>query len=227
MTRHAGREIYIVHLTDGSPYDLRDAQAAKCATRQEYAAARRAEFVQACKLLPVPEAYCLQLPFVDQELWRNLPDLVNQLDRLIRVLKPGVVLTPVYEGGHPDHDAAAFAVSLASRGGDNFEVREFPLYHAGPEGEMVVASFVNATACDVISFTAEERNLKRKMVESFPTQAGFLKNFPLQSETFRTMPVHDFTLAPHPGPLLYERWGWEVTGESWRQMARMAMLALT
>src|SRR3954470_881117 len=74
MTRHAGNEIYIAHLTDGSPYDLGDARHAGFSTREEYANARRAEFMEACKLLPVPPPHCLQFPFVDQELWRRLPE---------------------------------------------------------------------------------------------------------------------------------------------------------
>ena len=228
MTRHAGSEIYIAHLTDGSPYDLGDAHAAGLSTREEYATARRAEFLDACKLLPVPRAHCLQFPFVDQELWRNLPDLVRELERLLAMLKPDLVLSPAYEGGHPDHDSAAFAVSLASRAGAAFESWEFPLYRAGQGGEMIAGRFLEGVDCpagEVISFTPEERELKKKMVESFPTQLAFLRKFPLDEESFRLMPAYDFTRPPHPGSLLYEQWGWGITGEAWRQRAKAAEFA--
>ena len=49
-----------------------------------------------------------------------------------------LVLTHAYEGGHPDHDAVAFAVSGggAARGSDAADttVVEMPFYHAGPGG---------------------------------------------------------------------------------------------
>jgi len=229
MTRHADSEIYIVHLTDGSPYDLVDARAAGLSTREEYAITRRAEFFDACHLLPVPTAHCLEFPFVDQDLWRNLPDLVREVERLISVLKPDLVLCPAYEGGHPDHDSAAFAVSVVRRTGAAFEAWEFPLYHAGSGGEMIAGHFVEGAdgGCEVISFSSEERDLKRKMVESFPTQLAFLRRFPLESESFRLMPGYDFTRPPHPGSLLYEQWGWGITGEAWRQRAKAAEFALT
>jgi LmbE family N-acetylglucosaminyl deacetylase len=229
MTRHAGSEIYIAHLTDGSPYDLADAHAVGLSTREEYATARRAEFLDARKLLAVPEAHCLQFPFVDQELWRNLPDLVRELERLLAMLKPDLVLFPAYEGGHPDHDAAAFAVSLASRAGAAFEAWEFPLYHAASGGEMIAGRFVEGVdrpAGELISFSSQERDLKRKMVESFSTQLAFLRNFPLEEESFRLMPAYDFTRPPHSGSLLYEQWGWGITGEAWRQRAKAAEYAI-
>ena len=44
-----------------------------------------------------------------------------------------VVLTHAYEGGHPDHDAVAFAVHRAARR-TSAAVVEMPFYHAGPDG---------------------------------------------------------------------------------------------
>ena len=32
----------------------------------------------------------------------------------------------------------------------------------------------------------------------------------------------DFTRAPHEGELLYERWGFPITGERWRSLAAVA-----
>jgi len=145
------------------------------------------------------------------------------------MLKPDLVLSPAYEGGHPDHDSAAFVVSLVSRGGAAFEVREFPLYHAGTGGEMIAGRFpgaVGGPGGEVLSFSSEERRLKRQMVECFTTQLPFLRNFPLQEERFRPMPAYDFTCPPHSGSLLYEQWGWGITGEAWRQRAKAAAFAL-
>ena len=50
---------------------------------------------------------------------------------------PTSILTHAYEGGHPDHDAVAFAVAaavrVAGRAADTTIV-EMPFYRAGPEG---------------------------------------------------------------------------------------------
>ena len=45
----------------------------------------------------------------------RLEDLVDRCAGLIGALRPAVVITHAYEGGHPDHDTLALAVRLACR----------------------------------------------------------------------------------------------------------------
>ncbi len=52
-----------------------------------------------------------------------------------------VVLTHAYEGGHPDHEAVAFAVQASGR-----PRIEMAGYHAGPNGHMIAGQFLDDAA---------------------------------------------------------------------------------
>src|SRR3954466_141395 len=105
--RHPLEQVDIVHVTDGSPRDLKDAKRLGFSTREEYAAARRQELFEAVKLLGITPARCAQCGAADQEAFLNLPAIIERLDSLVGELQPRRILAPAYEGGHPDHDAAA------------------------------------------------------------------------------------------------------------------------
>jgi hypothetical protein len=64
------------------------------------------------------------------------------------------------------------------------------------------------------------------MVDCFTTQRGMLLQFPLSPERFRLAPAYDFREPPHPGPLLYEMFGWGSSGTEWRNRAAEALDAL-
>jgi len=215
-------------MTDGSPLDMQDAHALGLATREEYAEIRRRELRDALTLVPVAAERCLQFSFIDKETMRNLVEIVEVLEEFVSRVQPDVVLAPAYEGGHPDHDAAAFAVAMVARRRGSFHMLEFPLYHAGEDGDMVIGEFAGGGPSEqVIQLAAEECYLKRKMVACFRSQAEFISGFPISNERFRPATVHNFTEPPHPGPLLYERWGWGISGEEWRQCAKEAYSRIT
>jgi LmbE family N-acetylglucosaminyl deacetylase len=222
LERHREYETHILHLTDGSPRDLRDAQAAGFRTREAYAAARRREVLAALRSVGVPPERCHQLGVTDQEAYLCLGNVVQGIKQLVKELRPDIVLTTAYEGGHPDHDAAALAVWAVQRSERHFEHREFPLYHAGPAGEMMTGSFLpghGAGSEEVLQFSAQEQEGKRRVLDCFVSQAKTLSQFGVESERFRSCGGYDFTKAPHPGTLLYERWGWGISGGDWRKRA--------
>jgi LmbE family N-acetylglucosaminyl deacetylase len=224
MHRHGRFDCHILHLTDGSPRDGEDARSAGFETREAYADARRAELGNALELIGVPGKNCHEAGFVDKEAYLHLPELARVVRTFVEEVKPSIVLTPTYEGGHPDHDAAAFAVAAAWTGEPRFELLEFPLYHAGAGGEMVTGSFADAPGeAEVLWLTRLERQLKRRMLECFASQAHVLRHFRVEKEVFRPALRHDFTKPPHPGELLYEQWGWGISGHSWRERARKAL----
>jgi hypothetical protein len=64
---------------------------------------------------------------------------------------------------------------------------------------------------------------KRQMIAVFRTQRHMLEQFPVTDERFRDAPCYDFTRPPHPGMLLYERWGWGISGADWRLRAGQAL----
>lgn len=229
MARRDGRRLTIVHVTGGSPRNPADALAAGFESREEYARARLQELHAAVALAGVMPEQCVCLDFVDQEAYLHLPELTERIAELMDRIRPGIVLTHAYEGGHPDHDAAAFAVAQAvkqceSRGRRHYE---FTSYHAGTDG-MVVGEFLGpAPALTVVRLTAAECELKRAMLACFASQQHMLRLFPVNQEKFRIAPRYDFTQAPHEGALQYEKFGWGITSEQWRQRAAAALEFLT
>jgi len=228
MHRHSQGHVYILHVTDGSPRDMQNAHELGIATREEYTAIRSREVRVALDLISIPARNRLQCSFTDKDTYLNLTALVAQLDSHVAAVNPSLVLAPAYEGGHPDHDAVAFAVAAVHKRRPSFEHWEFPLYHANAKGDMVSGTFVSPIRCcpeEVIVLTSEECLLKSQMLGCFETQKEILQRFTVDCERFRRAPVYDFTKAPHPGALLYERWGWGISGEAWRHRAREALSA--
>ena len=224
LHRNGGKKLHVVHLTDGSPQDMQTARSLGFETREAYARARRLEFAKAMELAKVPADQCAELGYPDQEAHLNFPDLIAQLDSLIASLRPVCVLSPAYEGGHPDHDSAACAVAAVHLKRKSFAHRQFPLYHSASDGSMVTGRFLHPPGeVETLTLSPEERALKASMLACFETQADILSKFALDQEVFRSAPFYDFTAPPHPGPLQYERWGWGIAGERWRDYASAAL----
>jgi LmbE family N-acetylglucosaminyl deacetylase len=222
LHRHPAFDRYVVHLTDGSPRDMQDARAAGMSSRLAYAATRRRELKDALAIAGVPAGNCYRCDFTDKEAYLHLPELVAKLDSLIEELRPSIVISPAYEGGHPDHDAAAFTVATIRRFGRPFRHFEFSLYHAGERGEMVTGEFLPTDPPqeeEVLALSPVEHKIKSRMLHCFRTQGHVLRQFRVDYERFRESPAYDFSQPPHSGPLLYERWGWGISGLAWRQKA--------
>jgi LmbE family N-acetylglucosaminyl deacetylase len=226
------RQLWIAHVTDGAPRNLQDAQAAGFSTRRAYAQARRAELKAALGVAGLSFRRTIRLDWVDQEATSHLLELTAQLEKLLRELKPDVVLTHAYEGGHPDHDATAFAVHAARqllirRGQSPPELVEMPFYHA-EAGEMIRGTFLAHPEIHetVLHLTALERERKRQLLACFRSQQRTLSAFPVEVERFRHAPAYDFTQPPHHGRLVYEQFDWGMTGQQWRELARQARTRL-
>jgi LmbE family N-acetylglucosaminyl deacetylase len=210
-------DVWIVHATDGAPRDPRFMARSFSGSREEYARVRRRELEAALALAGIGPDRLRCLGIVDQEAVFEIPRLTEGIAQAVREIEPGVILTLAYEGGHPDHDAVALAVQKAAGG---IEVIEMPLYHAGTEG-MIVQELLPGPPEIPLVPTDEERELKRRMIESFATQQETLRAFlPPRDERFRPAPAHDFTRPPHAGRLQYEIWGFPLTGAQWRDAAR-------
>lgn len=214
LARHP--DAWVLHLTDGAPHDPRFIARGFTGSREEYAAARRRELEAAMRLIGIgPERLLRSDGVADQEAAHALPRLAAEVAERCREIRPDALLTLAYEGGHPDHDAAARAVRsaadrLRSDGVAPPELFEMPLYHAGPDG-MVVQEFLpgpEAASTEVHILTPEETALKERMIDCFATQSETLAAFrPPLRETFRPAVCCDFGRRPHAGRLQYEIWG--------------------
>ncbi len=115
----------VVHTTDGAPLDLRFARELGFEDAASYARARRAELQAALQIAGVDDTAAICLGYSDQEAAFHLVDLTNRLAALFAEHAIEVVFTHAYEGGHPDHDATAFAAhAAAARLGAKARVRD-------------------------------------------------------------------------------------------------------
>lgn len=229
---HWRSRLTLIHVTDGSPRNLRDARTAGCDSASAYARVRREEMLAALELAGLASTQAIQLSYADQEASFHLTTLTGELADLLRHLRPDVVLTHPYEGGHPDHDATVFAVHLACRRlGAEPEaapcVLEMTSYH-NRLNSMEVYQFLPSPDCHerTVTLSENERRLKRRMLGCFVTQQVTLGYFPVAIERFRPAPDYDFREPPHQGTLFYELFDWGITGTHWRAEAQAALRSL-
>jgi LmbE family N-acetylglucosaminyl deacetylase len=225
------RAVEVVFITDGAPRDGEDARARGFSGIESYAAARRLEAKDALGLAGVAPAATTWLDISDKEAVRHLAELARRLEAFIVARQPSVVIGHPYEGGHPDHDATAFAVQLGCRrieraGGIAPRILEFGSYHADPAGSGAPRrlEFLPADV-EVITRPLDEGERRRKaaMLACYRSQGELLREFPADVERFRAAPPYDFSRPPHAGQLLYETFGWGATGAAWRRAAIEAL----
>ena len=219
---------HVAFATHGAPRDRRWWGDPAAPDRAAYAAARAAEADAALAVLGVSPDRAHRLGYVDQEASLDLAALADDVAALLRRLRPDVLLTHPYEGGHPDHDACAFAAARAcarlAREGAAAPLRaEFASYHADGAG-MATGRFLppgdgTEMGETEIRLSPAERARKAEAFARYVTQVQVLTSFGTEVERFRQAPEHDFTRPPHGGPLHYERFDWGTTGAAWRARA--------
>ncbi len=224
--------VYVIHVTDGAPRNMVDAARLGFAAAADYACTRRAEAQAALAICGIGADRMIGLGFPDQEAALNLAGMTRRLGREFGAIRPGLILTHAYEGGHPDHDAAAFGVHAAVRVmHQTVESRapaivEFASYHAQGEGIALLEFLPGETEVVSVSLSGRERELKRTMIAAHVTQAGTIAGFPADRECFRPAPEYDFTSPPHESVLHYERHDWGMSGERFRVLAAAALVQL-
>ena len=236
------RNAHLLTATDGAPADGADAHHHGFASLEAYRAARQQELACALAHAGVSERIASPLagvagaPVPDQTAALHLAGLTLAVRSALRAFAPEAVLTHPYEGGHPDHDACAFAVHMALRleeqaaGQANVPLLlEAPFYHAGEGGRMRTGAFLEtwpSPATLVCPLSASEQANKRARLACFTSQAETLAQFGVAEELFRIAPRYDFTRPPHPGQLFYEQFPWGMQGERFRGLAADAALQL-
>jgi LmbE family N-acetylglucosaminyl deacetylase len=222
-------DLTLVHVTDGAPEDMGDARRAGFATRAAYARARAAE-LDACleALGAAPRRVALSLR--DQTAVFHLAWLAGVLRGLLE--GAALVLTHAYEGGHPDHDACAFAVqlaceALAAQGGGAPVRLEFAEYHKAPSGRLA-SGFWPDPAAPAVTPQPRPDEIARKTaaLACHRSQGRITAWFDPAVEAYRQAPRHDFARPPPSGAAAYDDWGWPTTSRSWRQAARAALAEL-
>jgi len=203
-----------VCVTDGAPRNGYDA-GRHGLTPQQYAQARRRELESVLGRCGVPPARILSLDCPDQETALLLAPAARKLAQLFAQHGTQAVVTHPYEGGHPDHDAAAFAVRQAFAG----EIVEFAAYHL--DGKRVWGRFWPDPEAPehVRPLSAHERALVARAIDAHETQRDVTGGFRPATERWRPAPRYDFAAPPPTGEALYDGFGWALTSAKWRELA--------
>jgi LmbE family N-acetylglucosaminyl deacetylase len=220
----------VIHVTDGAPGDRRFCPpGANRLTRVTYARARREEALRALALAGVDASRVQCLGVRDQEVAFDMARVAGRIAAALTALRPELVVTHSYEGGHPDHDAVALAVHAAAAlsstaGGPSISILEMTGYHdeggATVRGEFLLTRRARETT---LQLSDEEQRLKRAMLAAYITQRDMLSRFRTETERFRVAPRYAFGAPPHNGRLHYERFGFRLSGAMWRALARAAL----
>ena len=210
------REPLVLFATDGAPRNQFFWE--KYGSREAYVHIRREEARAALAQIGVAGVEFLSptgnpgQPFVDQDLFLNVPRALEAITEIVTHVRPEALLTLAYEGGHPDHDTCAFLAWWIAR---EFvlPVWEMPLYHRSAAGVMVKQEFITPEGDEVLfDTTLAEVRRKRKAFDAYASQHDTLDLFNPAVERFRPQASYDFRRPPHPGVLNYESWQWPVTG---------------
>ena len=221
----------IVHVTDGAPRRGSDPARAGAKSWQEYAALRRRELQSAMQKAGLRTTRLICLGYPDQETSFHIPRIALRLARLFQRFRARILFTHPYEGGHPDHDACAAAVWLAtkllnSRHGP--EILEFSSYHAARAGSFEAERFLGRSRkAWRRSLSKQERQHKLDLLTSYTSQQHVISQCPINAEPVRLAPRYNFRKPPHRGKLYYENFDWGVTGPRWRRLASQAAARLS
>ena len=224
-------EVTILHVTNGAAHVPDDAFKAGVKDPIEYADVRRQECLSALAIANVPADRVVELDFPDQFASLHLTDLTRRIAAFLQHSGADIVVTHPYEGGHPDHDATAFATHSALRLMEDNGLRPPVLFemalHPSSDFKAKVPEFLGS-AGETTTLLLDERaiELKRRMFECFLTQRESLDLSPIGPERFRKQLPYDFVAAPNGGRPYYENFEWAPSGKEWQSLARQALADL-
>lgn len=206
LLRQRGVEIHLAYATDTAAYGGLEV--------------RQAEAQAAADLLGLAEGQMTFMDLPTLDLVARLPEGVAAVGELLERVRPDVVLTVAFEGGHVDHDALNFCAWEALRRADwPARLYEFPLYNGSRpffQWWPVVNRFPDLQRPHYVRLTEEAAAFKFQLVRLYVSQWMVLTPIFLYAserrmlrlgEPFREVPRdRDHTVQPHPGCVQTDRW---------------------
>jgi LmbE family N-acetylglucosaminyl deacetylase len=219
-----GHEAAVVHLTDGVPRAPRLRPGPP--DRAVHARLRADEAREALAIAGV--ARIVRLGGAAQEVVHGLAPLARELAAVLSSLAPRIVVGHAYEGGHPDHDAAALAtraaLALLERS-EGAAPRLVEMAGAHLPGGLATHELVRGPRVVRHRLTPSEQEKKRAMLDRYASRREELARIGVDEEQFRLAgPVSPWA-RPHPGVLHYELRG-GTTFEEFRTAAILGLRAL-
>lgn len=225
-------DVTVLHITDGAPWDMHDAEAAGFKQRSDYAEARRQECLAALAIANVPEERVIDFAVTDHCAAHCLADLTKKITTFLQQSAADIVVTHPYEGGHPDHDATAFATHAALRLMRENGFRPPVLFemalHPSEDFKTKVPEFLPGAEGETTTLLLDKRaeDLKQRMFACLETQRKSLEVSPLGPERFRQPADYDFSVPPQDGKLHYENFAWAPRSDEWQSLACKALADL-
>jgi LmbE family N-acetylglucosaminyl deacetylase len=223
-------DVTVLHITDGAP--IADAEAAGFRDASDYAQARRQECLAALAIAHVPEDQVVDFAVKDHCAAHCLADLTKKITTFLQQSAADIVITHPYEGGHPDHDATAFATHAALRLMKQNGFRPPVLFemalHPSADFKAKLPEFLPGTERETTTLLLDERSreLKQRMFACFETQRESLEASPVGPEKFRQPSTYDFSAPPQVGKLHYEHFHWALRSDEWQSLASEALADL-
>jgi LmbE family N-acetylglucosaminyl deacetylase len=211
---------------------MTDAERCGFKGRSAYAEARKRECISALAIADVPGDRVVDLDLPDHCAANYLADLARRITSFLQQSAADIVVTHPYEGGHPDHDATAFATHAALRLMKENGLRPPVLFemalHPSEDFIAKVPEFLPGTGRETTTLLLDERatKLKQRMFDCFETQRESLAASPFGPEKFRQPAPYDFTSPPQGGKLHYENFDWALRSEEWQLLANKALAEL-
>jgi LmbE family N-acetylglucosaminyl deacetylase len=225
-------DVTILHVTDGAPCDMRDVAAAGFGERADYAEARRQECLAALAMANVSEDRVVDFAIPDRTAAHCLAKLTRRIMTFLQESEADIVVTHPYEGGHPDHDATAFATHAAMRLTKENGLRPPVLFemalHPDKDFKAKLQEFLTDCERETTTLLLDKRaeELKRRMFACLATQRESLEASPIGPEKFCQYSEYDFSLPPKRGKLFYESFDWAPRSEEWQALASQALSIL-
>jgi N-acetylglucosamine malate deacetylase 2 len=223
------RGVHIALTTNGAPSRSQFWQPKGFASAKTYGDARWQGLKLALSMVDIPPEQIESFGATDQEASLSLFALTQWLKSRFIEHHTEIVLTHAYEGGHPDHDATAFAVHAAAQliqreSGRKLTLVEMPFYRMG-QFDLVVQDFERGVGGEIydIELRDEEIELKRRMYAAHASQIETLERFGADTERFRVAANYDFGELPNGGDILYDSRDWAIKSRQWLQLSRTAL----
>lgn len=214
------KRIHVAYATDGMPSPIEDPSYFHPHTNykygDDYKSMRQQEAVQALSILGVTNSsrlHFLDLP--DSTLLKNIGLLKERILELLKFIKPDLIITASYEGGHIDHDVLT-AVIWHCTEGTNINICETPLYSLGESG------FINHNFPtdrhriwnNCVASSLRVMLAKRLAFQAYVSQEQDIRHFsPLATESYfitnrgNSPGLEAFRTAPNGSRILYEKGG--------------------
>ncbi|MGB9152176.1 MAG: PIG-L family deacetylase [Alphaproteobacteria bacterium] len=169
----------------------------------QHVAKRHAEAEEAAMFLGIQPVGWSPRPA--RHLWRELPQVFQEINAAIMQYRPDQIWVPAYEGGNPDHDALNAAGFKFKTRLSVLEFAEYNFFGGKPQSQTFISSEVSART---IILTPEERAAKRRALALYASEKGNLSALGVEQESYRPLALYDYTLPPHQGKLWYARFQW-------------------